>query len=64
MPPACLGEEFFVRAKGQEQDTCIYCGKPITEFPCKGMPDGKRAHLDCYVNHLDEENTDSVPRIN
>lgn len=40
-------------------DICIYCGEEITpqQRPCKGMPDGKRAHLACYVDHIvDEEN--------
>ena len=45
-----------MREETQEQDknTCVYCGKPITEFPCKGMPDGRRA-LECYLDHADEE---------
>jgi len=40
-----------------QQDICVYCGKPITpdQFPCKGMPDGRRAHLACYVDHMDDE---------
>ncbi len=39
------------------RDICVYCSKPITEQqkPCKGMPDGGRAHLDCYVDHMDKE---------
>ena len=46
-----------MREETQQQDTCVYCGKPITDEqkPCKGMPDGRRAHLDCYLDHLDEE---------
>jgi hypothetical protein len=52
-----------VREKSQEQDMCVYCGKPITEFPCKGMPNGKRAHLSCYVDHLDRENNHGVPQV-
>ena len=38
-------------------EICIYCGEEITEqqHPCKAMPDGKKAHLACYVDHMDEE---------
>jgi hypothetical protein len=35
--------------------TCVYCGEQITQFPCKGMPDGRRAHLECWLDHADEE---------
>ena len=40
-----------------QQDTCVYCGKPITpeKRPCKGMPDGKLAHLECYLDHAEDE---------
>ena len=38
-------------------DICIYCGEEITQQqrPCKAMPNGKRAHLACYVDHTDDE---------
>jgi hypothetical protein len=39
----------------QQQDTCVYCGKPITESPCKGMPDGRKAHIACYLDHAEDE---------
>lgn len=46
-----------MREATQQQDTCVYCGKPITldQRPCKGMPDGKKAHLTCYLDHANEE---------
>jgi len=40
--------------------TCVYCGKLITQFPCKGMDNGRRAHLECYIDHADEEKTTSA----
>ena len=51
-----------MRKETLQPDTCVYCGKPITEFPCKGMPDGKRAHLDCYIKHLDKEDPHTSTR--
>jgi hypothetical protein len=42
-----------------QQETCVYCGKQITpdQYPCKGMLDGRKAHLACYLDHeADEEN--------
>ena len=48
-----------VREETQQQHMCVYCGKPISpeEYPCKGMPDGKSAHLTCYLDReADEEN--------
>lgn len=40
---------------------CPYCGKPVTpdDHPCKGLPDGRKAHLQCYVDHIDDD--DSTP---
>jgi hypothetical protein len=40
-----------------ELDACVYCRKPITpeQHPCKGMPDGRHAHLVCYLDHEAEE---------
>lgn len=46
-----------MREETQQQDVCVYCGKPILpkEHPCKGMPDGRSAHLICYLDHDAEE---------
>jgi hypothetical protein len=49
-----------VREETQQQDTCVYCGKPITpeQHPCKGMPDGRSAHLACYLDHEADKEKD------
>ena len=47
-----------MREVTREQHELMYLrllGKLITEFPCKGMPDGRRAHLECFVEHLNDE---------
>ena len=46
-----------MREETQQQDTCVCCGQPITsqQHPCKGLPDGRKAHLDCYLDRADEE---------
>ncbi len=35
---------------------CAYCQKPIyrDELPCKGLEDHRKAHLNCFLKHLDE----------
>jgi hypothetical protein len=49
-----LGRNASVREKSQ-QDICVYCVKPITaqQKPCKGMPYGRKAHLECYLDNGD-----------
>jgi hypothetical protein len=49
-----------MREETQQQNTCVYCGKPVTpeQYPCKGMPDGRKAHLICYLDHDDDEEKD------
>lgn len=49
-----------MREETQQQDMCVYCGQPITaeQRPCKGLPDGRRAHLVCYLDHENEEEKD------
>ncbi|HET9305540.1 MAG TPA: hypothetical protein VFO46_05885 [Candidatus Sulfotelmatobacter sp.] len=53
-----------MREETQQQDMCVYCGKPVTpeQYPCKGMPDGRKAHLICYLDHdADEERGRRAP---
>ena len=35
---------------------CAYCKKPIyrDELPCKGLEGRRKAHLNCFLKHLDE----------
>ena len=53
----------FVREETQD-NICTICKKPITQqdWPCKGLPNGKRAHLACYIDHMhDDEKKPSSP---
>jgi hypothetical protein len=36
---------------------CAICKKPITQqdWPYKGLPNGERAHLACYLNHMPDD---------
>ena len=38
-------------------DVCPYCNQPVTpeQMPCKRLASGRRAHLVCYIDHMDEE---------
>jgi hypothetical protein len=49
-----------VREETQQQDTCVYCGKPITQqqWPYKRLESGEKAHLACYLDHADQEEND------
>jgi hypothetical protein len=40
-----------------QQDTCVYCGKPITDRdrPYKRLESGEKAHLSCYLEHEEKE---------
>jgi hypothetical protein len=46
-----------VREETQQPDVCVYCKQPITQqqWPYKGPPSGEKAHLACYLDHMDEE---------
>jgi hypothetical protein len=46
-----------VREETQQYPICVYCQQPITEkqLPAKGMPSGEKAHLACYIEHMDDE---------
>lgn len=46
-----------MREETQLEDTCPYCSQPVTpeETPCKRLSSGRRAHLKCYLDHLDDE---------
>ena len=46
-----------MREETQLEDICVYCGKPITtdQYPCRGLEDGRRAHLICSIDHDDAE---------
>jgi hypothetical protein len=38
---------------------CAICKQPITQeqWPYKGLPNGEKAHLACYLDHMnDDEN--------
>ena len=39
---------------------CVYCNQPITDFPCRGMQDGRRAHLTCWRDNTDEQGNDLI----
>lgn len=46
-----------MREEPQPEPVCTYCKQPITEqqWPCKGMPNGEKAHLACYLDHMDDD---------
>lgn len=47
----------------QQHPICIYCKQPITEkqLPRKGMPSGEKAHLACYIEHMNDEEKNPEP---
>lgn len=47
-----------MREETQQTDVCVYCRKPITQqqWPYKRLESGEKAHVDCYVDHMGEEN--------
>ena len=51
-----------MREETQPEHTCVYCGEPITrkQYPCKGMPDGSKAHLECYIEHMRDDENETV----
>lgn len=55
-----------MREETQQPDTCVYCGKPITtsQYPCRGLADGRRAHLICSIDHDDAERPAAYPKKN
>lgn len=45
-----------------QQDICVYCKKPIESGRIyKRLPTGEKAHLDCYVDHMDDKENDAQP---
>ena len=46
-----------MREETQLQDTCPYCNQPVTsdQMPGKKLASGRRAHLTCYLDHMDDE---------
>ena len=42
-------------------EICAYCKQPITETapPIRRLPNGKAAHLNCYFDHMEEEENDA-----
>ena len=46
-----------MREETQLEPICVYCKQPITQkqWPYKGLPNGEKAHLACYVDHMDDE---------
>lgn len=51
-----------MREEAQQQNLCIYCKQPIPKGTiCKGMPDGKKAHLKCYLDHMDTNEENKKP---
>jgi len=46
-----------VREETQQPDVCVYCKQPTTQqqWPYKTLESGEKAHLACYLDHLDQE---------
>ena len=39
-----------------DENICAICKQPIPEHQiCKGLPNGKKAHITCYLDHGDDE---------
>lgn len=38
---------------------CTYCKQPIyrDELPCKGLDAHRKAHLNCFLQHLEEHSS-------
>lgn len=41
-------------------EICVYCKQPITEIipPIRRLENGKAAHLQCYLDHMDDGEND------
>ena len=44
---------------------CAICKKRITQqdWPCKGLPNGDKAHLACYIDHMHDDESKPAPLI-
>ena len=42
-------------------EICVYCKQPITgeRKPIRRLPNGKATHLQCYLDHMDDEENDA-----
>lgn len=46
-----------MREETQQPDVCAFCKQPITQqqWPYTRLKSGEKVHLECYLDHLDEE---------